>query len=320
MFDRGGEMSNDSAFLQEKLNLGSKLQDIQNCSPLVIDLKESGALAYLVNAKLVSAKDPFNAIFILPTVSLIQSKIGLSVSLSTGENDLEKTWEEIRDANASSGTKTCSDYEKRLEASQCTSAKDEARQKLMKEINNSQPNQNEADFVSGLISKKAKECTISMNGGGNITFSTPSYGSYRVITTVNVEVKQISTLSDNKQFLFSSGSIGNASDVSEIRVAIDNQTDSGEDFFQKKRTGEITVAQNIDASTPTKTVSYKFAGNPEGVSLSPSNGLSSLDVSLTSEGFTTSVTFSTRSPKPAKNSSVMRQVHSQFNRTSFNAS
>lgn len=321
MFTRQGEMSNDSSFLQEQLQLESRIQDIQNCTPIIVDLKESGALSYLVNAKILQEKEAFNAILILPTIKLIDSKIGLKVSLSTGKNDLEKTWEEIRDANASNGQKSCPDYEKRIEESQCTSAKDEARQQLMKNINNNNnSNTDESNFVSGLVSKTAKVCNISLNNGGNISFASPSYGQYRVVTTVNVEAKMISSKTDTNQFLFSNGTIGSAGDVAELRVAIDNQTDSGEDFFQKKRTGEITVSQNVDASSPTQSVSYKFAGAPEGVTLSPSSGLSSLDVSLTSEGFTTSVTFSTRSPKPAKNSSIMRQVHSQFNRTSFNAS
>ena len=190
----------------------------------------------------------------------------------------------------------------------------------MKTLNNNNSNTNEADFISGLVNKTAKVCKISLSNGGNVSFASPSYSPYRVVTTVNVQAKMISTLMDTRQFLFSNGNIGTAGDAAELRVAIDNQTDSGEDFFQKKRTGEITVSQNVDASSPTRSVSYKFAGAPEGVPLSPSSGLSSLDVSLTSEGFTTSVTFSTRSPKPAKNSSVMRQVHSQLNRTSFNAS
>jgi hypothetical protein len=320
MFNRQGEMSNDSSFIQEKLKLESRIDDIQNCTPVIVDLKESGALSYLVNAKILTEKSRYNAILLLPTVKLITSKIGLTVSLSTGNNDLEKTWSEIRDGNAEKGQKACPDYEKRIEDSQCTSAKDEARQKLMKQINSSVPNQNDSDFVSGLVAKTAKVCTISLSKGGSASFASPSYAPYRVVTTVNVDTKMISTLMDTRQFLFSNGTIGTASDVAELRVAIDNQTDSGEDFFQKKRTGEIVIPQNVDASSPTQSVTYKFAGAPEGVNLSPSNGLSSLDVSLTSEGFTTSVTFSTRSPKPAKNSSVMRQVHSQFNRTSFNAS
>ena len=143
---------------------------------------------------------------------------------------------------------------------------------------------------------------------------------YRVICRYNINVNKISSVGA-EHFLFSSGTPGTADDVAEIRISMENVTDPEEDSFQKAR--RTPVPKPVDAvnSTHLQSVKYVIAGEPpSGLTLSPSAGLSNLDISLSSDGFTTSATFSSKAPKPAKADMTTRKVQSQFNRTSYNAS
>jgi hypothetical protein len=317
MYDRGGQMSHDSNAIQETLKLNSLTQEIQNCSPIIVDLKESGIDQYLIDAGIIKDGE-FNSVVLIPSTKLLD-RLSFKLSMSRGQNPVEKTWQEIRDASNSNGKSECYDYEKRLEGFQCFSAEEEARNKAIKKAypdSNAQPQ----ELYSGLMNKTADRCSVSIKGG-SISFFGPADAQIKVVTTVDISAKKIPSVaqSSSQQFLFSEGGIGAAEDVSEIRVAIDNITSSGLDDFQKKRTENFHRARDIVASSPTRTVSYTFAGDPpSGLSLNPQEGLSSLDITFSSDGFTTSATYSTRGPKPPKNNSVLRAVNSQLNRSSFN--
>jgi hypothetical protein len=316
MYDRGGQMSHDSNAIHETLNLNAVAQEIQNSSPIIIDLKESGIDQYLIDASIME-EGQFNSAVLIPNETLL-NRLQFKIAMSRGANQMEKTWKEARDAG-DSGKSECYDYEKKLEGFECISAEEEARQKAMKQAY-PEANAEPEELFSGLENNTADRCTVSIKGA-NASFFGPSDGQMRVVTTVNIEAKKISSnsVSESRQFLFSEGSIGKADDVAEIRVAMDNITSSSADEFSKKRSESFHKARNINASSPTRTISYVFAGDPpSGLSLSPKDGLSSLDVTFSSDGFTTSATYSTRGPKPAKNSSVLRAVNSQLNRSSFN--
>jgi hypothetical protein len=316
MYDRGGQISHDSAALQESLNLNSLAQDIQNCTPIIIDLKESGVDQYLIDANIIK-ENQFNSVVLFPSTRLLD-KIRLSVNLGSGNNPMEKTWRQARDASGSSGRKECNDYETRLEQSECKSAEEEARERATRQAYPG-VNQEPQELFSGLENATAHRCSIKVKGGGADFFG-PSYGQLRVVTTTNIEAKKISNSNQSNQFLFSEGKPGEANDVSEIRVAIDNITSSSADEFRKKRTESFYRARDVVANSSTRTATYVFAGEPpSGFSMSPSDGLSGLDITLSSDGFTTTATFSSRGPKPPKNNSSLRSVNSQLNRASFNA-
>ena len=110
-------------------------------------------------------------------------------------------------------------------------------------------------------------------------------------------------------------------DVAKIDVIYDNVTDAGDDSYGLARVNQIPLAQSISNTSPQKNASYTFIGLPPlNLSLAPNNGLSSLDISYSSEGFKTTVNFSSRPPIRTPVNTFLRKMQSQLNRTTFKAS
>jgi hypothetical protein len=323
VIDRGGSMSHDETKIKEALGYDKLITQIQNCAPIHIDLKESGILDTLLSAKILSkdqAKD-INTLVIYPNSSkFVKTKLGFTSSLSNGTHPLEKTVTDIKNANISSGRKNCKEYEKNLEKGSCKQAEETARDIAIKNaggIINSTENQD--DFISGLLTKTARSCRITLLNSGGVTFFAPSDDPLQVVCRYTININKINT-TDTDQFLWSVGSPGIADDVAEIRVSNENITDPDEDSYQKRRPGVLIKPADSVCATPQQEIKYVFAGEPENINLNPGNGLSNLDISLSSDGFTTSATFSTKPPKPSKPNNMVRHVQSQFNRASYNAS
>jgi hypothetical protein len=321
IFDRNGRLSHDSVSAQEILGYEKLKNEIENCAPIHIDLKESGLLDVIVTAGLLSAKNStrVNTLVIHPkNQTFVREKLGFSSNMLRSSHPTEQTYIDIKNANTQNGKKNCQDFETKLEKGSCESAEERARQNAIKAAGGgtSEP---EDDLVSGLVSNSARACNILLNKG-SVRIHAPSDMPYRVICRYNINVNKISSVGA-EHFLFSSGTPGTADDVAEIRISMENVTDPEEDSFQKAR--RTPVPKPVDAvnSTHLQSVKYVIAGEPpSGLTLSPSAGLSNLDISLSSDGFTTSATFSSKAPKPAKADMTTRKVQSQFNRTSYNAS
>lgn len=322
IYDRGGSMSHDASVLQDLLKLNELTNEIENCVPRYIELKQSGLLDEMVKSKLITAENSkkVNTLVIFASKKFIENKLGFTEpNLDQDRNELETTWIDEKNKNASNGRKNCKAYEEYRKQNSCTSLEEQARkQSVIKQgglTGDEEPPPD--DWVSGLNNNLATSCTLKTIKG-QATFCLPSDSTLRVITTYEININQLSTYQTN-QFLWSVGAPGMADDVAEVRIANENITDPGEDYYRKARFSELIRPADSEATSPNRTVKYVFAGNPEGISLSPSNGLSSLDVSLSSDGFTTSATFSTRPSKPSKQNNIVRYVNSQFNRASYNA-
>jgi hypothetical protein len=325
IYDRGGQMSHDSAALQDALKISELTQEIENCAPRHIELKESGLLEDMIKSELITAEKgkQVNTLVIFPNSDVfVRQKLGFrEPNLSRGTNDIESTWIEERNANSNNGQKACFKYEENLKKGACLSAEEEARKSAIKAVGGLPEDEKPEppDWVSGLNSKQATSCNISTTKG-NVKFFLPSDSSLRVITKFNLNINKISNL-DTSEFFWTVGSPGNANDVAEVRIANENITDPNEDTYQKRRNSELISPANSFATTPSKTIKYTFAGDPPaGLTLSPTAGLTNLDITLSSDGFTTSASFSTRPPKPSKQNNVVRYTQSQLNRASFNAS
>jgi hypothetical protein len=323
VLDRGGTMSHDETTAQESIGYANLTTDIQNCAPLHIDLKESGILDAFITAKLLtgSQANTVNTLVIFPnSEKFVRSKIGFRSSLGRRNNNLEQTFNNVKSANISSGRKNCASYEQNLEKNSCKPAEEIARERAIKRAGgNSNQDTNLDNYVSGLVSNSARSCSISLKDGGSVTICAPSDSQFQVVCSYNITVNKL-TKTGTSQFLWSSGSPGTANDVAEIRVSNENITDPNEDNFQSKRKGTLIRPADSACVTPQQKITYTFAGEPQGISLTPKNGLSNLDISLSSEGFITTASFQTKPPKPSKANNVVRYVQSQFNRASFNAS
>lgn len=323
IYDRGGQMSHDSAAIQDILKINELTQEIENCVPKHIELKESGLLQDMILSGLITeaSGSKINTLVIFPkTDTFVKQKLGFtSPSLSSGSNNLETTWVEEKNKNASNGQKTCASYESTLKKGSCISAEEQAKNLAIKAAGGTLETPEPPDWVSGLNNKIAQSCSMRTNKG-NVTFFLPSHSTLRVITKFNIEINKISSVNTN-QFFWTVGNPGGADDVAELRIANENITDPNEDTFQKQRSSELIRPADSAATTPNQTIKYTFAGDPPSdLDLSPTKGLTNLDITLSSDGFTTSASFSTRPPKPSKQNSMVRYAQSQLNRASFNAS
>ena len=323
IYDRGGgQMSHDSAKIQESLKLKDMANELEFCKPKLINLADAGLFEELMECtdiiKNKAEASKKNYLLICPTQKLFKSKLGFSAETTSGMNDLETTW--IEEKNKSGMNKNCKSFEEALKAGSCATYEELARKKAVKNVGGIPADERPEppDWVSGLNNKIAHGCKIKTQKG-SATFYLPSHSTLRVITTANADVSKIST-HDISEFTWTVGNPGLANDVAELRIANENITDPDEDTFQKKRNSELIRPADVDASSPNMTIKYVFAGEPQGISLNPTSGLSSLDTTLSSDGFTTSATFSTRPPKPSKQNNMVRYINSQFNRTSYNAS
>jgi len=320
IIDRGGTMSHDSTSAQDALGYGDLTNDIQNCAPIHIDLKESGLLDSFKTAKLLSGNDKINTLVIYPNNgTFVKGKIGFDSSLTRTINNLEQTIDDIKKANINNNRKNCAAYDTTLQQNSCQSLEEIAHNQAIIKAGGSVNSQESPDnYVSGLIQKRARACKIKLKGG-SVTICAPSDSQLQCVHRYNITANKISFL-NTPQKIFSDGSVGSADNVAEIRVSNDNITDPDQDFYQSKRNGALIRAADSESSTPQQQAKYTFAGEPTNVTLSPSNGLSSLDISLSSEGFTTTAVFSSKPKKPSKVNNMVRYVQSQFNRASYNAS
>jgi hypothetical protein len=323
VIDRSGTMSHDSSTAQDNLNYDRLINDISNCAPIHIDLKESGILDALKISELIGndTSNQINTLVISPNSDrFVKSKIGFNSRFSAGRSHpLEKNIWDIKAANQENGKKNCPQFEAALEAGSCRSFEDMARKKALKNAgqNDSQSN-NPDDYISGLITTPSYQASIKLKNG-SVDLHSPSYGNMQVVCNYNIEVSKISSFA-TEQLIFSSGRPGGASDVAEIRISNENITDPEQDEYAGGRVGNLIRPSDSQCTTPQKTIKYVFAGEPTNVSLDPSRGLSSLDVTLSADGFITTATFSTQPPKFSKANNTVRYVHSQFNRASYNAS
>lgn len=323
VIDRNGSMSHDSASAQEALGIEKLSTEIQNCAPMHINLKESGIADALVLANIITKENlaKINTLVMFPhDEKFVKAKLGFDSRMSRATHPTEPTITEIKNANIQSGRKNCADYDAKLAEGACVSAEEEARNKAIKAAGGQvDDSQGEDDFISGLTSNSAHVAKITLKNSSLDLFA-PSDGRMQVVCRYNISINKISAIDATKQFLWSVGSPGGADDVAELRIANENVTDPSEDSYKSSRTSEIIRPADAESVTPQETIKYVFAGMPNGVNLSPSVGLTSLDVSLSSDGFTTTATYSTKPSKPSRSNNMVRYVNSQFNRASYNAS
>ena len=310
VFKRGGTMSHDQGAAMSALGLDK--EDFQSAlkkvEPRFIDLISSG-----IKSKKYQQTKATSAIFI-PNVTLYKKYIkSIDINIAKGFNNLEPT---VFDVQQSETQKTCSPFDNNIKANSCIGAKEEAEEKQMKKL--STVKSDDSSPSSGLINKYAQGANININGK-SLKIYAPSDSPYQSVCTYNYSTQKIST-SQNNQKIFFNGNGGTANNVAKIDVLFDNVTDSLTDEFSKQRVTGIPTAKSISNTNPKVDVTYVFAGEPVGLTLSPSNGLNKLDVSYSSDGFKTTVGFSTRPEQRTEANTFLRRIQSQFNRVSFAAS
>lgn len=315
ILNRQGSLSHDSNSLQELLKIEENLEKIRLCAPKHIELVESGLIEYLVEAEILTEEQGklVNTLLIYPNEEFVRKQLGFRASKIRAQNEAESTAKEASEAQQNDNYKKCDIFDQQLKQS-CRSAEEEAKDIVMSRVISS--SSSAQTFSHGLVSKTAHGISVSIKGAGNERFFAPSDAQYEFITTVTARLEKIVRTRLNYELISVSGGGGTANDVAEIRVAFDNMTDSQLDEWGAPRSS-IPKASTVNGSLRQRKRSYTFAGQVPSLSLNPSTGLSSLDISLSSDGFKTSVEYSTRPPQPPNTEVMVRRLQSQFKRVGY---
>ena len=316
IMNRGGEFSHSQNQAQELLGL-----DQDEINEKIEKIKIRGFDLESSCLKKLFPETQGTHLFITPTLKLVKQYIGnFSVDISRGPNPAEATITKILASGTedSSGTDAnCDKFDNTVLASQCPDAKTEAYEKATEKIT---PPQGNTGGVDGLVSAAAKKAEIKI-GNKSLNLHAPADGPYEVMITQNTSIKFIKDTDNFEKIFFNSdGDSSQANNAARLDVIKDNVTDPLEDDFGTKRKNPIVTAKAISNTSPSLRSRYVFAGQPaEGMSLKPSDGLTSIDISYSSDGFKTTVEFTSKPPKRITVDTFRRQVESQFNRSAFNS-
>ena len=313
---RGGKFSHSQNQAQQLLSLDQDQtnEKIEKIKIRSFDLESSGL-------KKLFPETQGTHLFMTPTLKLVDQYLdNFTVDISRGPNPAEATITKILASRTEDSTGTdanCDKFDNTVLASQCPDAKTEAYDKATEKIT---PTQGNTGGIDGLISAGAKKAEIKI-GSKFLDLYAPSDAPYTVVCTLNTSIKFIKD-SDNfeKIFFASNGDSSQANFAARLDVIKDNVTDPLDDDFGTRRKNPIITAKAISNTSPSKRSRYVFAGEPPGgMSLKPSNGLTSIDISYSSDGFKTTVELTSKPPKRTTVDTFRRQVESQFNRSAFNA-
>ena len=308
LFIRQGSMTHDSQSAAEALGLNEELVGkIESLQPWHYEF---------ANGELQGLTTDRNVLALIPKRSLVD-KILTKFSINFKgaiQNGKETTVQDLLNQSSNDIENNCGPFDEAYKKGSCISAREQAEQIAReRKIPKQRP---EKELVDGLSGRSCKGVDVNL-GSGRLQLGGPSDAQYQVVYNYTINATflyngEIETIKFN-------GTGVSADNVSRIEVIEDNVTDPSFDDFGKPRSTDLPKAVNIVNTNKQKTIQYVFAGEPSGLTMSPTAGLSALDISLSDDGFKTTVTFSTRPPRRTPIDSFLRKVNSQINRSSINA-
>lgn len=321
VFNRQGAWNYSADSAKEELGLNDPkfLEGLSKCLPFHIDLIGAGLKnKYEKIAKqTIDGGDSINTLLIAPKKSLIDKHFpGFSISRISGINQYEVTAIDRKEAEENNNqAPKCQNFETALAQGQCIRAEDEAKKKALDVV---YPQNPEQVYYSGLSSKFSSGLNIKTSRG-NIRLLGPSTTPFYVVYKFDISVEAIDPQSNQPPVFCFNGSGGGANDVEQIDVVFENITDSEQDSFRQS-CRDLPRGENIFNTLPSKSIKYVFAGEPKGLEgkLTPLAGLVNFDISYSSDGFKTTITYQTKPKKRTKLAYAKRLVQSQFNRNGFN--
>jgi hypothetical protein len=308
LFIRQGTMSHDQQSAAEAIGLNEQLiGKIESLQPWHYEF---------VNGPLQGIQTERNVLAIVPKKELVEKILPrFSIEPASGiTNERETILSDLISQAQDDVENNCAPFDDAYKKGSCQSAREKAEEQARnKKIPKQKP---EKQLVDGLFNRSAKGVNINL-GSGRLRLAGPSDSSYQVIYnyTINVNILQQGDIETIKW----EGNGVTANNVARLEVIEDNLTDPTFDDFGNPRNQTLPKAVNITNSTPQRTIKYVFAGEPNGVTMSPSSGLSGLEVSLSDDGFKSTVTFATKPKQRTRVDSFVRKVNSQINRSSINA-
>lgn len=296
VFDRGGggfDKEQASALKDLGLADGAFAENLEKCKPIHIELLEGSDFLRLLKLSGEGDLGGYDSLMITPRAELIQSKLGLNISLGSGSNNRETTYQEVEASqqNQDSGCSIADPTEDK-----CLGAKEELRKKQMKTSEQGEPKAP----ASGLVAKTANKAIVRVKGGKSTTIHAQSHATYRGVTTVSSSLELVLDQSKNERFQFyqASGTSLDSSDVLETRFILENRTTSENLSKNNLTPADLSSRQSYKQNKNIEKYTYTCAGFvPENVlSLKPESGLESIDLSITDNGYSATYTYSTRPP------------------------
>ncbi|MEY4342415.1 MAG: hypothetical protein RL736_208 [Pseudomonadota bacterium] len=307
LFVRQGTMSHDSQTAAEALGLNESLiGKLEQLQPWHYEFS-SGTLPGISSTS--------NVLAVIPKSTLVDKLLPrFSVSFGSSNNARETTIGDLISQSSGDTENNCGPFDDVYKAGSCQTAREKAEQLARDKVIPAQ--KPEKQLIDGLLTRSAKSITANL-GSGRLTLCGPSDSQYQVIYnyTINANFLKKGAIETIKF----EGTGATADNVARLEVIEDNVTDPTHDDFSLLRKTNLPKAVTITNSSPQTTIKYVFAGEPSIDNLSVKEGLSGLDVSLSDDGFKTTVTFSTRPKQRTPVDSFVRKINSQINRTSINA-
>jgi hypothetical protein len=316
VFKRGGAMSHDQEAIASLLELDTpEFQEIKEKLKIRdLDLISSG-----VRNSLYSKSKATQAIFI-PNANLIKKYIGnFDVRILRGANEQEVTTKDTQDAIEGNPCK--GKFEKELKKRTCTGVREEAEELALKELlkgGGLDRSDEPKPPTAGLQNNRATGAEIEINKK-KLKFFAPSDSRYESVFVWNYNIQKLLPNESPESIFFDVDSppSSNIDLISQIDVIFQDETNPGEDEFAKRVRNKLPKPRAISNIQPQINKTIVFAGEPKG-NLSPSAGLSKLEVSYSSEGFRTTVGYSSRPSQRTKVENSIRRFQSQISRNTFN--
>ena len=311
IFKRGGTFSHDQNQAIELLGLQDE-ELIEKLTKLTIynyDIQSH-------NLKSVVPTLVGSTLLVVPKRSLINGLLEeFEIDITTGSNEAELIAEDIQNGQSSSTNFNCTFFDENLEKSKCTTLLEEATEKEYRRLNIPRTESTaSAPLVEGLSARQAKVARIKL-GNKTLRLVAPSDSPYTVTGNTSINAQKVINDEAGEKIFFVGETIKTSQKFSKIDVLIDNVT-SEEDGYMIKRSSDIPLAKSVEYTTPLKRSSFKFFGIPN-LDLNPNSGLSSLDISFSSEGLVTSLEYSNRPPIRTTVDRFLEKVESQINRSSL---
>jgi hypothetical protein len=312
---RGGQMSHSAEQILDQLAYKEISQNISQCLPYHAALRENGLLEKLALEDFNLEKNVTHLVIIPNYDNFVKKICPVDIKITNAGNPQEVTSLDMQKSNSSTGRKNCPNFDENLKNT-CLTAREEAKDMALKDLG-SKEDKDRDSLVSGLVNRLSKKASIKLKGA-EASLCAPSDSPFKIVCSYSINANKISNTTNNEIISFKTTAPSSRRvDMAEIRFVLQNETDATDEYATTRK--KFIPLPKVESTAPQRTEKYVIAGEPNG-SLRPSDGLTSIDVSLSSEGFTTSLTYSSRPPSLVRADNTLRQVNSQLNRVTFNAS
>lgn len=222
-------------------------------------------------------------------------------------------------AKTSSERNKCKTYEDYVKHS-CENYRDIAKEKAEKEAQKGciDTDKIENNLVGGYAFPAPCYVVHTYFMGKYAKAYTRTFGQYVFLTDISIEYQTVSKFTQQKDAFYTEGNVGTADNAEKIEIILHNATDNNEDSWRTPIQTSRTIGKSVVFDTHVDEQTITYAGIPN-IPLSPSNGLKSLNMSLSNDGFKTTVTYSDHPPRRIQTDDFQERAEYLLKRNSFNA-